>query len=273
MSLRARWFLGAAFALSWALGAASVGADDLAVKQACIDAHAEAQQLVLDGKSAAAGERLAVCLRAECPAPVRTECTRLLGELNAARPRLVIDVFANGAPAPEAGVLVDGAKVAAGELAVSPGEHVVRIEAPGFAPLERRVVVQSKERALLRFDLSRETAKPLPPTPRPAPIAERPIPTATWILGGAALVALGTAAAFGHAGRVEQVTLEAGCAPTCGPGASDAMRRDYLIADVALGVSALAFAGATWTFLARPSVKPAVQVGAHTMGLTLIGSF
>ncbi len=64
--------------LSGVLVATPAGADELAVKQACIDAHADSQQLVLDSNSTAAREHLAVCVRPECPAPVRTECAKML---------------------------------------------------------------------------------------------------------------------------------------------------------------------------------------------------
>ena len=254
--------------LSWLLLSTAplpARADDVSRKQACVDAHADAQKLVLDGKREDARARLASCTHEECPAPVKVECAKLLAEVDASRPRLAVEVAVDGAPSP-ARVTLDGAPWTS-EAAIAPGAHLVRVEAPGLPPVERRLLLEAEPRRhAVRFELTRP-----PATLGAATAPTRPVPTLTWTLGGLGLASLGLAAWFAHAGRVEQASLQAGCAPACSAEAARPMRRDYLVADLGLAAAALSLGGAAWTFWSRPTVRAAV--GLTRGGVLLRGAF
>jgi hypothetical protein len=50
--------------------------------------------------------------------------------------------------------------------------------------------------------------------------------------------------------------MESSCAPRCAPGSDDAMRFDYLAADLSLAAGVVALAAATWVYFAREPPAP-----------------
>lgn len=272
--------------------------DETEVKQACVDAHAEGQRLVLDGKLVEGGARLGSCAREACPGPVRAECEHLKRDVDAAAPSVVLRVRLDGDDASLARVELDGrplgAKLDGRAIVLDPGEHMLRVEIEGAEAVERRFVVVAgeKHRAIVVDLTRRPPTTPTTPTTTTTSVAtdappharasfvERPVPTATWALGAVGLGALGSFAYFAALGRVEQARLEAGCAPACTSSALSPMRRDYWIADVSLGVSLLALGGAAWTFLARPSVTVerrtawvSIDMQPRQLGVVFAGRF
>jgi hypothetical protein len=83
------------------------------------------------------------------------------------------------------------------------------------------------------------TASPPPPPPE-----DRDSDSAvlSYALGGVALVGAGSFAYFALSGRAKESEL--GCSPRCSDSQLDPITRDYLIADISLGVSVLALTGA-----------------------------
>jgi hypothetical protein len=138
-------------------------------------------------------------------------------------------------------------------IELDPGEHVVRFERPSSAAIERRIVVAEGEKArVVRVDIA-----PAPvPVPAPAPEQPRPMPWTFYVLGGVGLLSLGGFAAFGLAGLHGEQGLE-DCSPNCSSARIDAVRQDYIVADVFLAVSVVALGAATIVALTRPSPGPA----------------
>ena len=87
--------------------------------------------------------------------------------------------------------------------------------------------------------------------------ATRSTPWPVFAVGGLGIAAMGSFAFFGLRGYREEVSLESSCAPRCAPGSDDAMRRDYLVADIALGVGVLSLVAAAWLYVARDTARPA----------------
>jgi hypothetical protein len=93
--------------------------------------------------------------------------------------------------------------------------------------------------------------KPPPPPPPPPPPAEKKgssISPGVFIAGGVALVAVGGFTTFAILGKNEEKKLagDGGCKPNCSSDQVSPVKRDYLVADVALGVAVVATAVAVY---------------------------
>src|ERR1700722_11458901 len=107
-------------------------------KQVCVRAVEHAQLVRLDGKLREAREGFMTCARPVCPDAIRQDCTRWVAEVDASLPTVVIDaVWANGGDVAGLSVLLDGQPLAAAgagrAVALDPGTHTFRFEAPGAA--------------------------------------------------------------------------------------------------------------------------------------------
>jgi hypothetical protein len=265
-------------------------ADEPAEKAACIAEHAHAQRARNDGKLQAARIAAIACAQATCPSPIRAECTQMLASLELALPTLVVE-----ARTPETGPIldvtldVDGVRLAGRldgkAIALDPGEHLVRVGTSDGRSAEQRIVLlEGEARRRVVLDLGpgeaaraaaavskttprEERAQAAGAGPRPVPASPSHSPSRSWapvaVFGGG-LAALGVFGVFGLRGYREQIRLESTCAPACAPGADDAMRRDYLVADVALAASVVALAAASWLYVtSRPSGAPPTVAAAR----------
>ena len=139
------WSLVAA-ALSVSLSAA---ADE--AKMQCISANTRAQDLRRENKLALAREQLHLCVDAKCPSVVRSDCTKLLEELENAQPTIVFDAK-NGAGADISAVKVtiDGQlfadKLDGSALRVDPGDHTFVFSSPGEALVAAHYVIKEGEK-------------------------------------------------------------------------------------------------------------------------------
>jgi hypothetical protein len=105
------------------------------------------------------------------------------------------------------------------------------------------IIVQGVKNRILTLSLP-----PLAPD-RGSAADEAGFPAATYILGGVALIGFGSFAFFGLRGRTRQAELDAQCGPSCSREFADPIARDYLIADVSLGVGLLATALGAWILI------------------------
>ncbi|MBI2388511.1 MAG: hypothetical protein HYV09_02740 [Deltaproteobacteria bacterium] len=253
----------------------AASADD--EKEACVLAHADAQRAMKAVDLVMAHRALTRCSRTSCPAPVRLECIDWLADVSARVPSVIFVARVGDAAVTEVLVRVDGELVAATldgrSYALNPGEHVVRFERAGAEAIERRVLVLESDRSRVvegawpapsaaAAPVAAQVAspKPAPPDAPRAPV--RPTPIAAWVLAGVGVVGLATFIGFAVDGRVRQAELEAGCAPYCAADEVRAMRRSYLIGDVALAVSLASFAGSGALFWVSsgPATSPTVTV-------------
>lgn len=167
-------------------------------EEACIAAYDAAQTQRSSAQLIAARTQLEICAAASCPADIARDCTQWLGEVAAAIPSIVVvatdpsgrdtlavKVFKDGE------VLVPSVGVTAIEL--DPGEHRLRFEHDGAAPMERTLVLrvgQKNERIALSFTSATEPA-PLPNAPLPnAPLPHPPPPHAPPLASGDGFSAL-----------------------------------------------------------------------------------
>jgi hypothetical protein len=287
-------------ALAWLLMAPSARAD----ASRCLAAHEAAQQLMQEARLREARSELLVCVQRDCPRPVSADCQAFLAEVDTRTPSVVFAVSGSAGEdvidvrIGEAGVLL--AEHADGKaLAMDPGAHTFRFEAPGYVPSALLVSVREAEklrlvRAVLtalppvasRADVgakgvgAERIAAPPSPTRAPAtPLRPRRLLRTSYALLGVAVSAAAVGIGFGVAGKHKLHALRAGCGKSgdCSEHALDVGRRRYVLADVGYGAAgALALGAALSYALGRRAARTMdlqVEVGRGAAGLTLHGRF
>jgi hypothetical protein len=247
-------------------------------KRACIDANEKAQVARKAGRLRDARAALVSCGADACPQAVRADCARMLVDVTASMPTLVVEARdAAGAETIEVRVLVDGALVAerlAGiEIDVDPGAHRLRFELRDGTSREQSLVLsEGDKRRRIAVDFSRD-AHPGGDVPGSSATSETPSATPAshgsalpWILGGLGVVAGVVFGAFAIAGYSQEQSLAKNCAPHCTPDQVSPVRTDYVLSDVALGVAVVSLGAGglvVWRERARPSSGAAwrVEVG------------
>ncbi len=239
-------------------------------KAACVTAHSDAQSLRTESKLREAREKLLVCARPECPAAVRSDCAKWLGEVQDEIPSIMVAATdANGGDVADVRVIVDGAVVAkelTGQpIMLNPGAHTLRFERDGASPVERKLVLRVGERnRRLEVQFSPKLAGAGPaatgegngngdaPAPEPdaGPSRGGGVPAATWILGGVGVLGLAGFTYFALDGSRKEDDLKT-CKPSCPSDDVQAARTSYLLGDVSLGVGVLALAGAAYFYFSR----------------------
>ncbi len=274
-------------ALATAFVGAPAGAAE-SVKQQCTHAAERAQQYRLDGKLLSSQKELHVCLRAACPAVIKSHCTKWFEEVDAALPSVVVRVRDDsGVDLPDATVTADGAPLANWRsgmpLPLDPGEHAFQYSRPGNVTQKARVLLGTgeKNRVLAVTLAAVPTAVSLSPAPAPdtaAAAASRPDEhrashhgpsAATWVVGGVAVTAFAGFAYFAATGDSDLRTLRSGCgvASRCAQSDVDAAWRKLVFADVSLGVGILATGIATWLFFGtRGSSSDAPEAAPASVG-------
>jgi hypothetical protein len=217
-------------------------------KQECVNAYTEAQVLRTKGKLREAKKALAICVEEACPQTLRKDCVPWLGEVEKALPSVVVEVSDDhGAAIAGARVTVDDQAAFSGQVTrVDPGDHAVSIEAAGYEPHQERVQLSAGDTRTVRVQLHA-----LPTTPVAAP--KSVVPIAPFVVTGLGLVGVGLFAGFGLAGNGIKSDLDAqGCKPNCPVARVDAIKTDYVVADVALGVGLACVIAGTILFIVMP---------------------
>lgn len=127
-----------------------------------------------------------------------------------------LDATLRVAPDPSgATVMIDGAFVGRGafEGRLKPGEHTIKVIADGFLASTKTIQLAAGADETLRLSLGREDAaalwkKPVEVVPAKSTGGTR---TWAWVVGGAGVVLLGTAAAFGIDGLITTSNLRTLC--------------------------------------------------------------
>jgi serine/threonine-protein kinase len=256
-------------------------------KLECIAANDVAQELRHVGKLREAREKLALCVSATCPGPVREDCAQRLTEVDAVMPSVVFEAQ------DEAGndllaitVTMDGHRLP-GTLTglpvpLDPGEHHFAFDdADGLAHIEKTIVVHEGERDRReRIVLGRFAAR----SP-PSVLSSRgggSQRTVTFVLGGAGVVGLAVGSVLGLVSKASyDHALQTECSNnqnTCSPqGVQDGKSAHgqaaaSTVAFVAGGV--LLGAGAVLYFTSpRASVGVGTTVGTERAGIAVSGAW
>jgi hypothetical protein len=233
-----------------AMGGVARADDD---PSSCAAAAEEGERLTQAGKLLEARAAVGACLKVECPAVVRKHCGEQLANLGARLPSLAVRVLGpDGDDLAAATYTVDGAEPSAVDghaRPLNPGRHVIEAHAAGYPPARQTVVVAAGERdrvVVMRLD---------------APRASSVRPVVFWSAAGLAAVAFTSATVFGVRG-IEGRSDLGECRPSCSTAAVDAVRTDFIVADVSAVVGVVAVGVAAYVLLSRPSA-PGAQAMIH----------
>lgn len=232
--------------------------------EACLSASEQGQQARKEGHWKQARERFESCARDVCPAEVRQDCHGWLNEVNARMPSLVFRARdRQGRDLSDVRVWIDDKLVReqldGKAVQLEPGPHRLRLER-GAARAELEVVVTEVEKARL-VEVTLETPPPVTSTSAaPHPPPTKPIPTATFLLGGVALVGAVGFAYLGSQAQSEVDQMRSSCAPACPSSRVDQARREALLANVSLGAGVLALGAAVAIWWAAPAAPSSASV-------------
>lgn len=181
--------------------------------------------------------------------------------------------------APQDAVLtVDGESVLLEDqtLLLDPGEHVLRVTAPGHAPEELRLRAEAGEQQTLRLSLRPDDApKPGAVEPPSAPARRRRL-RATWVLGGLTVGAGAATLGVGLATRAKHddfATCRRADPALCGA-VADRGERLQLLTNVGIGLAgALAAGTVIGFFVERRGIERTVVLMPGPRGLALRGRF
>ncbi len=256
MSRRAPALLAATLTVLGSLGAgvSPARAEDPS-KSVCRTAYEQGQRLRRAKKLVSARDEFVVCSRAPCPAVFQPECLRWLGEVQSEVPTVVVDVRrGTGVEATAADVRLDGAPFArqidGRAQPVDPGQHTFTVTLPdGKTRTQMSTVVEGVKAQRVVFDFAPKVLVPPPPPP------EHGVSPWTYVLGGVTVAGLGSFGYFGITGLHQRGEV-IDCTQSCTQSDVTTARRSLLVADISLGVSVVALAGAITTyFLTRPSAR------------------
>jgi hypothetical protein len=248
-------------------------------KQACVDAHSDAQRLRKAGKLIDAQRALATCSASECPGAVAQDCTTWRDEVEGAIPSIVLAARDDsGRDIVDVRVSVDGVVVATHldgrALPIDPGEHTIRCEADGRV-VELPITAHASEKARpIRIELpaAAKVTTPTPPPPEmhptPTPDSPRhPLPVAFWLFGAIGVASLGVFSGLAIDGYSRESHLSSTCGVThmCSPNDVGGVANEYHAADVALGATIVFVAAATIIGIVHASSSPKAPVHAGVM--------
>lgn len=234
----------------------------------CPTSSEEGQRLRDKNKYVDARAMFRACSQPTCPAIVRRDCAKWLAEVDETQPSVVIAAQdASGADLAAVRVKLDERQVASridgSPIAVDPGEHTLRVEADGHAPVSQHLIVRVNEKNRLIRVVFQDGPKPavVGPPKKPEQGSEAPkagTPVAAIVFTGVGVLALGSFAFFGLTSKHDLGSLRTDCSPYCDQSKLDDVKSKMLVADVSLGVGIVALGIAAVLFLTNGPPKPAV---------------
>ena len=261
--------------------------------KACITSHATGQREAKAGHLRLATQLFTKCGSDEyCPSQLRQECSELLESVQRTVPTVIFSVL------DEKNKDVSAAKVYSTDeliadgldgraIQIDPGKHRLRFLLPGGEVLNSDVLIREGEKnRLIQVRLGggddsatndhppKETTEAVRPqleaAPKPSvaarpaspasPAAQSGYPVGAWVAVGASVVGLGVGTTFALLGKSKKSDLDA-CSPNCGNDARpsyDALKRDYLVADIGFAAGVVSAGVATWLFVRPRSASPGV---------------
>ncbi len=219
---------------------APAGAETPDRTRECAQAYVNAQRLQKEGKLLESRRDLIQCGSQQCPEMLRPDCMRWLRDVDAAVPSVVVSASEGSRSLTEVQVFVDGTLVKkrldGTAVELDPGEHVLRFEAPGRKPVERRWLASvGQKNARLEVELGGQRRNLVP----------------VYVLGGVSAVALGAFVAFAVSSHAQKQQLD-GCKGHCDPERVDRVKRQQIVADVSLGIGVAALAATAYFYFSAP---------------------
>ena len=237
------------------LDVSRVDAQESVAKKECLTQHEQSQVFKQASKLKAAREALLTCSRDVCPSFIRADCVEWLGQLDRSIPSVVPTAKVNKRDEVNVRVSVDG-QLAATRLdgkpiELDPGVHTFKFELSPWPPVEQQILVAEGEKnrtVMVQFGKTDDDKEAEIPT-------YRPFPTIDYVLGGVAIVGIGTFALFGSQGQSAKKDLQNTCAPFCAQtDVNSKVKNKFLIADIGLGVAVASTIVGVILYAARPAI-------------------
>jgi hypothetical protein len=251
--------------------------------QDCVAASGAGQEHQKHSALFSARKEFEICSASSCPQLVSTDCTRWLEEVITSMPSINIVARLNGVDQ-SAVVRLDGApwldRLTGRPVDIEPGEHDVEVEAGGVKLTQRLVVVQGEKNRVVVFALTGVATAPVTPvvtTPLTPGVRGFPTWPVVFSIGAVAGMTSFTILGLTGKGQLAKVVAQP-CAATksCDPAQTAAISRQFLAADISLGVgiaSALAAGGFWWWWALQPHDAPTVALIPAGTSLQLLGSW
>lgn len=249
---------------------------------ACLQSAERAQALRRGGGLRQARAQLISCSAAACPNAVRADCSRWLGEVEAALPSVILQARdASGQDVVDAKVTIDGVvqQRALDGLAIplDPGTRVFRFEAGGREPVQQILALREGEKSRL---VSAVLVRPPSPSDPGAVVPDAPrrsaVPAAAWLVGGAGLLMVGGGVVLWVRGVNERDDLRDRCASpsSCTASSVDAAKTELRIGDILVGAGALAIGASVWIALRSSApASPSTNVTFAPRGVAIVQTF
>ncbi|WP_394847183.1 hypothetical protein LZC95_06905 [Pendulispora brunnea] len=271
----ARPLLLATALLSVSIGSARTlrAAPTPSAKDACIDGADEGQSLRDEGKLREARARLLTCANAACPSAIAKDCGTWLADVESRMPTVIVSaVDAAGNDLVDVKVFLDGQpfleRLSGTEVSIDPGPHRLRYEYTTDAaapPIEENIVIYERQKGRALVAKFRAAEPEPPPQPAPVVVLRKPSPPiAAYVVGGAGLIALGSAAFFGLRGRADYSKLDDSCGRThsCPQSDIDAVKTKFTISDISLGIGIAAIGVAAVLYFTHPKETVEQRTGS-----------
>jgi hypothetical protein len=221
-----------AVGLAAMLASSAAGADDHAraaaapapddPTAACIAASDRGLDLRRQGHLIEARTVLADCAAAACGTVISAVCQKRIAEISSALPTIIfLPRGADGHDVVGVSISIDGSRerrpLDGRPIAIDPGVHAVRFEAPGQPPVERSFLIAegAKDRQEHVDVGPAAPVAPATPPPSPAPTTsvkhEGGSKTGAWILGGVGVLGVAAGSVFGLLAMSESSSSQADC--------------------------------------------------------------
>jgi len=256
----------------WLIAASCATTPALADAKRCVAQNNDGVQKRDEHQLLAARTAYRACVaERECPELVRAECDAALADMKAAIPTLLVAVLdEQHHDLAGATLTLDGKSVPldGSALEVDPGPHELLAKSGELSAHLQVIAIESDLNRRVEIVLE----EPHPAAPEPAahpPLVQTPprslVPA--YVLGGLAVVGAASFSYFALSGHSEMGQLDA-CKPYCNPDDVRSVRTKYVLADISLGVSVLALAGAGYWLFAEPKEPHARTEAPFSVGFT-----
>jgi hypothetical protein len=259
-------------------------------KQECVAAYENAQTAKLRGKLLDGKAALLLCSSSACPEVMHADCDRWLTEVEASLPTVVFRVMTASGVVPQwATVSIDGAEPVALDgraISVDPGRHTVTFSAQDLRTTSQTFDFSEGEKLRREVIVLQPNSRSATPganestAPVSANSSSRFKLTLPLTLAASTAV-LGTLGAtyFGLSARADDRDLDK-CSPNCSRDSVDRVKREYLLANLSLGIAAVGLVTSTVVILLQsgaeassPAAQVAVGASANQINLGLSGRF